>query len=147
MTFLTQKMLPNRSKDVLLLLAMSNVIYEFVSCCENSYIRRTTQRQGIRIMQHIAKYAMDLFYSRVLPMHKHVIMCSQRKELDSSSSAILKYLLENDSCTQRYASDCFTVIGRAETICKRSVNDLERCVKEALLKHRHKPTLNIQKEA
>ena len=54
-------------------------------------------------------------------MQKHIIMCTQRKAMGSSSSAILKYLLENYSCTQRYASDCFMVIGRAETMCKGAV--------------------------
>ena len=53
---------------------------------------------------------------------------------------ILKYPLENNNCARRYTSDCFTVIGRAETTFKLGV-------KEALLIPRQKPTLNIQKEA
>ena len=101
---------------------------------------RLTQRLGSRISQHVPKYADDLFDSKVLPMQKHVIRCTHRKSLTSPSSAILKYLLENDSCAQRYTSDCFTGIGRAETTFK-------LCVKEALLIYRHMPTLNIEKEA
>ena len=140
MTFQTHKILPNRSKDVLPLLATINVFYKVVSSCENSYIGRTTHRLGIRIRQHIPKYVIDLFYSKVLPIYKHVVMCTLRKTLASPSSAILKHLLENETCAQMYASDYFTVIGRVETTSK-------LCVKEALLIHRHKTTLNIQKEA
>ena len=134
--FQARKMLTSLSKDVITMLATINVIYKFVCCCDNSYVERTTQRLGSMIKQHVPKYAEDLFDSRVLPMQKHVIRCTHRKALASPSSAILKHLLENDSCAQRYNSDCFTVIGRAETTFK-------LCVKEALLIHRHKPTLNI----
>ena len=140
MIFQTHKNLPNRSKDVLPLLATINVFYNLVSCCDNSYVGRTTQRLGIRIRQRIPKYVMDLFDSKVLPIYKHVVMCTLRKTLASPSSAILKHLLENETCAQMYASDYFTVIGRVETTSK-------LCVKEALLIHIHKPILNIQKEA
>ena len=138
--FKARKMLPNSSKYVRPLLATSNVIYKFVYCCDNSYLGRTTQRLGSRIRQHVPKYAEDLFDSRVLRMLKHVVKCTHRKALASPSSAILKNLLENDNWAQRYTSDCYTVNGRTETTFK-------LCVKEAILIHRHKPTLNIPKEA
>ena len=106
-----RKVLPYLSKDVLTLLATSNVIYKFVFWCDISYVGRTTERLGSRIRQHVPKYAMNLFDSRAwLPMHKHVIRCTHRKALTSPSSAILKHLLENDSCPWRYISDCFTVM-------------------------------------
>ena len=133
-------MLSNSNKGVLPLIATSNVIYKFMCCCDNSYVGRTTQRLGSRIRQHVPQYAMDLFDRRVLPIKEYVTRCTHRKALASPSSAILKHLLENDSCTQRYTSNCFMVIGRTETTFK-------LCVKEALVIHRHKLTLNIQKEA
>ena len=68
--------------------------------------------------QHVQKYAKDLFDSRVLPMQKHVTRCTHGKALVFLSSAIVKHLLENDSCAQMYTNDCFTVIGRAETTFK-----------------------------
>jgi len=73
-------------------------------------------------------------------MQKHVIRCTHQKTLASPLPAILKHLLENENCVRRYTSDCFTVIGRAETT-------LQLCVKEAVLIQRHKSTPNIQKEA
>ena len=130
MIFQAQKILHNSSKDVIPPLATISVIYKFVCCYDNSYVGRITQRLGSRIRQQVPKNAEDLFDSRVLPMQKHVVRCTQRKWFASPSSAILKHLLENDSCAQRYTSDCFTVIGRAETAFK-------LCVKEALLIHRH----------
>ena len=139
--FQARKMFSNMSKDVLVMLATSNVMYKFVCCCDNSYIGRTTQRLGSRIRQHVLpKYAMDLFDNRALPMQKNVIRCTHQKALAYPSSAISKHRLESDNCARRYTSDCFTVIRRAETTFK-------LCIKEALLIHRHKPTLNIQKEA
>ena len=66
--------------------------------------------------------------------------CTHCKALASPSSAILKHLLEKDNCVQSDTNDCFTVIGRAKTAFK-------LFVKEAVLIHRHNPTLNIQKEA
>ena len=128
------------SIDVLHILATSNVINKFVCCCDNSYVKRTIQRLGSRVRQHVPKYAMERFDSRVLPMQKDVIRYTDRKVLTSPSTVILKHLLENDNCARRYTSDCFTVIRRAETTFK-------LCIKEAHLIHRHKPTLNIQKEA
>ena len=68
-------------------------------------------------------------------MQKHVISFTHRKALASTSSYKLKYLLENDT-----APEGILVIGRTETMFK-------LYFKEALLMHRHKPTLNIQKEA
>ena len=91
-------MLTNLNKHVLPMLATINLIYKFVYCCDNSYIGRTTQILGSRIKQHVPKYATAFFDSRVLPTQKYVIRRTQRKALASPSSAILKYLLENDNC-------------------------------------------------
>ena len=97
------KMLPNMSKDVLPILATSNVTYKFVCCCHNSYVGRTAERLASRIRKQVPKYAVDLFNSRVSPMQKHAIRCTHRKVLALPSSAILNHLLENDNCTRRYA--------------------------------------------
>ena len=40
--FQARKMLPSLSKDVVSLLATSNVIYKFVCCCDNSYVGLTS---------------------------------------------------------------------------------------------------------
>ena len=118
MIFKARKMFPNSREDVLPPLATSTVISNFMYCFDNSYKGHTTQRLGSRIRQHVPKNAGDLFDSRVVPMQKYVISCTHTKALASPSSAILKHLLENDSCAQSYTSDCFTVIGRAETMFK-----------------------------
>ena len=81
------------------MLASSTVIYKFVFCCDNSLIGRTNQRLGSRIGQHVPKYVMALFDSRVLPMQNYVIRRTQRKALACPWSALLKHLLENDNCT------------------------------------------------
>ena len=53
--FQTRKLLPNLSKDVLPMLATSNVIYKFVCCCDSNYVGRTTQRLGSTIRQYLPK--------------------------------------------------------------------------------------------
>ena len=65
-----RNMVPNMSKDVLSMIATSNVVNKFVCCCENSCVGRTTQRMESRIRQHVAKYASDLFDNRMLPVQK-----------------------------------------------------------------------------
>ena len=78
---------------------------------------------------------MDLFDSRVPPLKKHEIRCTHQKGLASTSSALLK-----DMLNMRTAPEAIIVIhgyGRAETTFK-------LCVKTALVIHRHKPPLNIQ---
>ena len=73
-------------------------------------------------------------------MQKQIISCTHRKALASPSSAILKHLLEIDNYARRCNSNSFVVFRRTDTTFK-------LCVKEALLIHRHKPTINTQKEA
>ena len=55
-------------KNVIPVLATSNVRYKFVCFCDNRY--GTSQKLGRRIKQHVPKYAVDLFETKVLPMQK-----------------------------------------------------------------------------
>ena len=87
--------LSNISKDILPMLATSNVMYKFVWCCDNSYVNKYLSE--IRIRQYVPKYAMDLLHSRVFLMKKHVIRCAHRKRL--AITLRFKYLSENKNCT------------------------------------------------
>ena len=121
--FTTRKAFSGRQKDVLPILSMSNVIYEFTCRCARTYVGKTTQCLTERIKQHVP--------SRLLEKTK-VKTCA-------ADSAITKHLKDNPGCVHTNIRDNFTVLAKGRH--QEHLNVLE-----AIFIRQKQPQLCLQKD-
>ena len=98
--FTTRHAFSGISKDILPMTSLSSVIYQYLCCCEQQYIGKTSQRLTERIKQHVPNKLLN----------------GKEKRHEKSDSAITKHVKSSPACfppTESQLSARFRVLTKA----------------------------------
>ena len=105
-------MLPSAKNDCVPTTQNICVVYEFSYRCEARCVRRTTQRLGDSIKQHVSTSIRKKSNTvREQPPR----ICKKNNSKINCESAIGQHLIANPECAKTYADDNFRITGQARS--------------------------------